>query len=149
MRDVPSGPASIESAYEEHVSVEQTARLVTRLGAEGADALILGCYGDPGLDALCELTERAVVVGPGAASAHLAAMLGHRFGIVTVAEGVVHPLRRLVADAGLAGLLAGIAVVGVPVSNSARTGRHPRCGWPKPAAGSSNATARMCWCWAA
>ncbi|MDA3630628.1 aspartate/glutamate racemase family protein [Saccharopolyspora sp. WRP15-2] len=115
VQNVLSGPASIESAYEEHVSVEQTARLVTRLEAEGADAIILGCYGDPGLDALCELTERAVVVGPGAASAHLAAMLGHRFGIVTVADGVVHPLRRLVADAGLAGSLAGIAVVDVPV----------------------------------
>ncbi|MEV5301464.1 aspartate/glutamate racemase family protein [Amycolatopsis methanolica] len=115
VQDVPSGPASIESAYEEYVSVEQTARLVTRLEADGADAIILGCYGDPGLDALCELTERAILVGPGAASAHLATMLGHRFGVVTVADGVVHPIRRLVADAGLTGSLAGIAVVDVPV----------------------------------
>jgi allantoin racemase len=115
VRDVPSGPASIESAYEEYLSVEQTARLVVDLEADGVDAVILGCFGDPGLDALYELTERTVVVGPGEASAHVAAMLGQRFGVVTVADGVVNPIRHLVARAGLASSLAGVGVVDVPV----------------------------------
>jgi allantoin racemase len=113
--EVPSGPASIESAYEEYVSVEQTGRLVVDLEDAGVDAIVLGCFGDPGLDALYELTSRAVVVGPGEASAHIAVMLGQRFGVVTVADGVVNPIRHLVARTGLASSLAGISVVDTPV----------------------------------
>lgn len=115
IRDTPRGPASIESAYEEYLSVPEAAGLVVRAEEEGYDAAILGCFGDPGLDALREVTTRAVVVGPGEAAFHVAAMLGERFGIVTVTQGVVNPLRHLAARAGLAAMLAGVAVVDTPV----------------------------------
>lgn len=110
VRDVPTGPASIESAYEEYLSVAPTAALLRDAEAEGFDAAILGCFGDPGLDALREITTRMPVVGPGEAAFHVAAMLGDRFGIVTVAYGVVSPLRHLVARCGLSTKLAGITV---------------------------------------
>jgi allantoin racemase len=74
--DVPAGPASIESAYEEYLSVPAAAEAMTGPEAEGEDAAILGCFGDPGIDALRELTSRMVVVAPGAAGCHLAAMCG-------------------------------------------------------------------------
>jgi allantoin racemase len=110
VRDVPTGPASIESAYEEYLSVAPTAALLRDAEAEGFDAAILGCFGDPGLDAMREITTRMPVVGPGEAAFHAAAMLGDQFGIVTVAYGVVAPLRHLVAGCGLSGKLAGINV---------------------------------------
>lgn len=113
--DASHGPASIESAYEEYLSVPAGAELVVRAEQQGYDAAIVGCLGDPGLDALREVSQRMPVVGPGEASCHLAAMLGERFGIVTIAHGVVNPLRHLVARAGLADRLAGIAVIDVPV----------------------------------
>jgi allantoin racemase len=115
VRDVPSGPASIESAYEEYLSVAPTARLLRDAEAEGFDVAILGCFGDPGLDALREITTALPVVGPGEAAFHLASMLGEQFGIVTVTDGVVTPMRHLVARSGLSGKLAGIAVTGMPV----------------------------------
>jgi allantoin racemase len=110
VRDVPTGPASIESAYEEYLSVAPTAALLRDAEEEGFDAAVLGCFGDPGLDALREVTTRMPVVGPGEAAFHVAAMLGDSFGIVTVAYGVVSPLRHLVARSGLSERLAGIAV---------------------------------------
>jgi allantoin racemase len=115
VRDVPTGPASIESAYEEYLSVAPTAALLRDAEAEAFDAAILGCFGDPGLDALREITTAMPVVGPGEAAFHLASMLGERFGIVTVTDGVVTPMRHLVARTGLAERLAGIAVTGMPV----------------------------------
>jgi allantoin racemase len=115
IRDVDSGPASIESAYEEYLSVASTAALLRDAEQEGFDAAILGCFGDPGLDALREITTAMPVVGPGEASFHVAAMLGYRFGIVTVAHGVVVPMRHLVARTGLAERLAGIAVTDIAV----------------------------------
>ena len=115
VQEVPEGPGSIESEYEEFLALPSTARRVADLEQQDVDAVILGCFGDPGMGALCELTSRLVIVGPGAASFHLAAMLGESFGIVTVADGVVRPLRHLAASTGLAGRLAGIAVVDTSV----------------------------------
>ena len=109
------GPPSIESAYEEYLSLAQTAGLLHELQDEGFDAAVIGCFGDPCLDALYEVTERLVVVGPGDASFHLAAMIGQRFGVVTVDDGIVGPIRRQVAGSGLADRLAGVSVVRTPV----------------------------------
>ena len=46
-----------------------------------------GCFSDPGLEALRELTS-IPVVGPGAAALHLAAQLGTRMTIPGYGEGV-------------------------------------------------------------
>ena len=115
IRDVASGPASIESAYEEHLTVPATAEAMLEAERDGFDAGLLGCFGDPGADALRELLQRMPVVAPGEAAFHVAAMLGERFGIVTVASSVVRPLRQLVARTGLSERLAGLAVVETPV----------------------------------
>lgn len=125
IRDVDRGPASIESMYEEYLSIPATAEAMLAAEREGLDAAVLGCFGDPGVDAYRELLTRMVVVAPGEAAFHLAAMLGDRFGIVTVTSSIVVPLRHLVARAGLGEKLAGIEVVETPVlelaSDTART----------------------------
>ena len=68
---------------------------------EGYDAAVLGCYGDPGLDAIREVTERMVVVGPGEAGAMAAAMCGERFAIVTVTRSIINALHHLVEKIGV------------------------------------------------
>lgn len=114
VREFPGGPASIESAVEEHLAVPGLLDAVPRLEAEGFDAVIVGCFGDPGLAAARELVG-IPVVGPAQASAHLAAQLGLRFGILTVVDEVVPALRRLMRAYGLEPLLAGVWAVDIPV----------------------------------
>jgi allantoin racemase len=120
IRDVPSGPASIESAYEEHLTVPATAEAMLDAERKGFDAALLGCFGDPGADAIRELLTRMPIVAPGEAAFHLAALLGERFGIVTVGSSVVRPLRQLVSRTGLGERLAGLSVVETPVLELAR-----------------------------
>ena len=116
VRECPDGPASIESAYEEYLSVAGLAAVLTELEEQRqADAAIVGCFGDPGLDALYEVTTELPVVGPGEASMHFACMLGRRFGVITVTDGVVGPIERLADHAGLGVRLLGVAVVDTPV----------------------------------
>jgi len=110
VRAVPAGPASIESMYEEYLSIPATARLLTEVSAEGYDAGIIGCFGDPGLDGLREISDM-LVVGPASASIALATTLGHRFSIVTVTASIVPGLRRLAWEAGAADALASVRFI--------------------------------------
>lgn len=111
---VPSGPATIESMYEKYLSVPATAKCVLEAEAQGFDAAIVGCFGDPGLDALRELSDM-LVVGPASLSIAAAATLCHRFSIVTVVPGIVADKRRLAWEAGALDKLASVKAVDIPV----------------------------------
>ena len=114
VEDVPSGPASIESMYEEYLSIPATVPRAIELEQGGWDAIVLGCYGDPGLDAFRELIS-IPIVGPGEATALVAASLGHRFSIITVTESVIAAMERQVRNTGVGEKLAGVRAVGIPV----------------------------------
>jgi allantoin racemase len=64
------GPVSIESHFDEAIS------------ADGVDAYIIACFGDPGLLAARELT-RAPVIGIAEAAFHMATLISTRFSVVT------------------------------------------------------------------
>jgi len=110
VRTVESGPASIESMYEEYLSIPPTAKVLTEVEDDGFDAAILGCFGDPGLDGLREISDM-LVVGPAGASIGLATTLGHRFSIVTVTASIVPALRRLAWEAGAIDALASVRYI--------------------------------------
>ncbi|UCD25756.1 MAG: aspartate/glutamate racemase family protein [Gemmatimonadota bacterium] len=114
VHDVPTGPASIESVCEEYLSIPAAMRRGVELEQEGWDALILGCYGDPGLDGLRELIS-IPVVGPGGATALVAASLGHRFSVVTVTESIVASIERQIRNVGVGDKLASVRAVEIPV----------------------------------
>jgi allantoin racemase len=107
---VDSGPASIESMYEEYLSIPPTAALVHDLELQGFDAAIVGCFGDPGLDGLREISDM-LVTGPASASIALATTLGHRFSYVTVTASIVPALRRLAWEAGAGDALASVRYI--------------------------------------
>jgi allantoin racemase len=88
---------------------------------DGFDAVITGCFGDPGLDAARELV-RIPVVGLGESSMLVAAMLGHRFSIITVMDGVVWPLRHLAVRVGVGEKLASVRAVDVSVETVRQMG---------------------------
>jgi allantoin racemase len=114
-----TGPAAIESAHDAGLIVPELIRLGPLAQKRGHDALIIGCYSDPGLDALRELLS-IPVVGPGAASLHLAAQLGTRIGVLTPSgRGFGRVAARLRA-LGLDALLAGVRGIGLSVMDLAK-----------------------------
>ena len=86
--DVPSGPISIESAYEEMLAIPPTLELIMQCESEGFDAAIIGCFVDPGIEAARELVSMPVV-GPCESAMLLAAGFGHRFSVLTL---LAHPI---------------------------------------------------------
>jgi allantoin racemase len=114
-----TGPGTIESAHDAGLVVPELIRLGPLAQQRGHDALIIGCYSDPGLDALRELL-RIPVVGPGAASLHLAAQLGTRIAVLTPSgRGYGRVAARLRA-LGLDALLASVRGIGLSVMDLAK-----------------------------
>ena len=114
-RQPVGGPSTIESMYEEYLYIPGMLEVVQAAERDDFDAVITGCFGDPGLDAARELV-RIPVVGLGESSLLVAAMLGHRFSIITVLDSVVWPLRHLAARVGVGEKLASVRAVGVSVA---------------------------------
>ena len=83
------------------------------------DAVVLACFGDPGLDALKEIAS-VPVVGMADASILQACALGRRFSIVTGGERWKPMLEEFVASHGLADRLASVRTVAPTGADIAR-----------------------------
>lgn len=112
--DIPAGPGSIESMYEEYLSIPETVKRAHELQADGWDGILLGCYGDPGLGALREIVD-IPVVGAGQATSLMASALGHRYSIITVTDSVIAPLEHTIRGSGGGSKLASVRAVNIPV----------------------------------
>ncbi len=77
---------------------------------EGADAVLLGCFGDPGLDGLREIAP-VPVVGMADAACLAACLHGRRFSIVTGGERWGPMLEEFCAARGLRDRLASVRTV--------------------------------------
>jgi len=114
-----AGPAAIESAHDAAIVVPELIRLAPQAQRRGFDAIIIGCYSDPGVEALREML-RIVVIGPGAASLYLAAQLGTRVSVLTpTGRGFGRVAARLRALA-LEPLLASVRGIGLSVMELAQ-----------------------------
>jgi allantoin racemase len=82
VRSPQHGPESIDSVCDEVLAGPGTLELVAKANSEGYDAVLLACFSDPALDAAKEIS-RIPVVGIEEATLHVAAMLGHKFSILT------------------------------------------------------------------
>ena len=94
------GPASIESYYDEFMSAPGTIDEVQKGDAEGCDAYVIACYGDPALHGCREATTKPVL-GIGEASLMTASILAARFSIVTVIPRIKTMLEEMVSNYGM------------------------------------------------
>lgn len=99
--DAPEGPESIESLYEEYAAIPCTVQQAVQAEKAGYDAIILGCYADPGIDAIREMVS-IPVAGPFECSVLTSLMLGYRFGILTVTESMISMLEEKASALGVA-----------------------------------------------
>ncbi|WP_423918814.1 aspartate/glutamate racemase family protein [Candidatus Poriferisodalis sp.] len=109
-----SGPASIESFYDEALAGPGIVSETMRAAAAGADAVFITCFGDPAVPAARELVDIPVVGGfePAVATA---LNLGERFSVVTVLENVVPMISGLATRMGIRDRMASVEVIDTPV----------------------------------
>lgn len=76
------GPDAIEGPFDGAVSVPELLKSVAAADLAGADAHVVACFDDTGLDAVRALSSRPAI-GIGEAAFHAAALVAHSFCVVT------------------------------------------------------------------
>lgn len=95
------GPASIEGYYDEAFAVPGLLLAIAEGEASGADAAIIACFDDTGLDAARAMAG-IPVLGICEAAISLAAFVAQRFAIITTLERSRVPVETLVQRYGMA-----------------------------------------------
>jgi allantoin racemase len=110
----PDGPAAIEGPYDGALAVPGLLRCLAAAAEAGADAHVIACFDDTGLDAARALC-RGPVVGIGEAAFHLASLVAERFSVVTTLSRSVPTIEANLMRYGLAARTGRVRASEVPV----------------------------------
>jgi len=109
-----AGPVSIEGHVDGALAVPGLLHALSIAERDGADAHIIACFDDTGLEA-----ARSVLTGPvigiGEAAARMASLVARRFGVITTLPISVPILEDNLVRAGLASLCTGVRASELPV----------------------------------
>jgi allantoin racemase len=108
------GPESIESHYDEALSVPGVLQAIRRGECEGVDGYVIACFGDPGLDAAREVAA-GPVIGIAEAAMHTASHLGRSFSVVTTMGRTTGRAADLAERYGMQRFCRGIHACEIPV----------------------------------
>ena len=108
------GPVSIESHFDEVFGAAGVAEQVRLAEHEHFDAMVVACFGDPGLDAARELTA-APVLGIAEAAFHAASFVATGCSVVTTMTRTCGIAERLVLRYGFERSCRGIHSTDIPV----------------------------------
>jgi len=108
------GPVSIEGPYDEALCLPGLLTEVKRGVADGADAVVVACFDDPGIDA-CRALVPVPVIGICHAAMQVAVQLADSFSIVTTLGRSVPVLEGLAVRYGMAQRCRRVRAAEVPV----------------------------------
>lgn len=108
------GPASIEGPYDAAFAVPPMLARIAEADAAGADAHVIACFDDTGLDAARALSSKPVI-GIGEAAFHVAALVAEKFSVVTTLGRSIPTISANLTRYGLAARCARVRAAEVPV----------------------------------
>lgn len=107
-------PASIEGYHDEALSVPYLLAAIRAAEARGAQAHVIACFDDPGLDAAREVAK-APVIGICQAAMQVATMLATRFSVVTTLPRSVPIIEDLADRYGMGRRCRRVRAIDLPV----------------------------------
>jgi allantoin racemase len=108
------GVAGIETSAESLIAAAETLALVR--DTPDADAYLIACFGDPGLDGVREVTD-APVVGIGEATYRAMASVARRFAVITTLRRGIPELRDGMEHYGVASRCVGVLASEITVED--------------------------------
>lgn len=108
------GPVSIEGPYDAAFAVPGMLGRIGEAVTAGADAHVVACFDDTGLDAARALTPKPVI-GIGEAAFHMATLVAERFSVVTTLSRSIASIEANLARYGLSDRCARVRAAEVAV----------------------------------
>jgi allantoin racemase len=109
-----SGPVSIEGYFDEAFAAPGMVEEIVKGEAAGAQAFVIACFDDTGLEA-ARCAVSGPVIGIGEAAFHLASLIAHRFSVVTTLSRSIAPIEGNLMKYGLDRRCARVRACEVPV----------------------------------
>jgi len=106
------GPPSIEGYFDEAFAVPGVLSEIAK--ASDADAFVIACFDDTGLDA-ARCATHAPVVGIGEAAFHMASLVAEKFSVVTTLARSIAPIEHNLMKYGLSSRCARVRAANVAV----------------------------------
>lgn len=111
------GPISIESFYDEYLAIPGILEQIIQ--DIDADAFVIACWGDPGIEAAREITPKPVV-GIAEASLYVANMLAAKWSVVTTLHRARDMVEKTIHKAGMEGRCASVRTTSLSVLDTER-----------------------------
>ncbi len=114
--ELDEGPASVESGYDAALAVPDTIAKIRAAEAEGVDAVVIDCMGDPGLIPGRECVK-IPVLGPCQMAMSIASTLGHRYSVLSISRATHAAFLRRAREYGVADKYASTRSIDIRVAN--------------------------------
>ncbi|OSQ52694.1 aspartate/glutamate racemase family protein [Marivita geojedonensis] len=108
------GPAAIQGKADGDAAIPGLLDLVSRAEAQGAEAIVIGCFDDTGLAEARELAS-CPVLGIGESSYTMAQLLGLKFSVITSLPVSIPVIESNIREHGFSALCASVRASGLPV----------------------------------
>ncbi|WP_290685364.1 MULTISPECIES: aspartate/glutamate racemase family protein [unclassified Haematobacter] len=108
------GPPAIEGAEDGERAVPGVLSRLEAARDWGADAIVIACFDDTGLERI-RASAHCPVIGIGEAAFHMAALMAPRFRVMTSVEAALPVIGQNISAYGFAPRCAGLHASGIPV----------------------------------
>lgn len=108
------GPLAIEGAEDGERAVPGVLSRLEAARDWGADAIVIACFDDTGLERI-RASAHCPVIGIGEAAFHMAALMAPRFRVMTSVEAALPVIGQNISVYGFAPRCAGLHASGIPV----------------------------------
>jgi allantoin racemase len=115
--EMSPSPGHLEYRTYEAMVTEGTVAVARDAGLKGIDAMVIGCFYDPAIEAAREISGQTIVVGPCQASLQIATNLANRFSVIVGREKWVQQMMGRVRDYGFIDRLASMRSLGMGVTD--------------------------------
>lgn len=116
-----TGINNLEYLVFENMMLHSIILKINELRKLNYDAVIIGCFHDPAIDAAREMFDDIIIAGPGESAVQIASVLGKRYSLISVRQKTTTKMLENIRNVGLITKLASVRPLEIRVSDLQKT----------------------------
>lgn len=112
-----TGINNLEYLVFENMMLHSIILKINELRKLNYDAVIIGCFHDPAIDAAREMFDDIIIAGPGESAVQIASVLGKRYSLISVRQKTTTKMLENIRNVGLITKLASVRPLEIRVSD--------------------------------